>query len=179
MRTLALTLVPLLLLACAREPTALEVPHLSTDRRSYTEVIPDPVVGYWGGSCGDFDILNDWLGQMRVNSHYDANGNLARREYIYSYLSGTVYNSEHPDIALDTGPGEVQNSHWDLVNGWLVSTGLIVKVVLPGAGPIFMETGAWKVDLATWTWYHDSGHDDLGVMSGQANVAALCAALAP
>jgi hypothetical protein len=174
MRRLAIALVPLFLFACDREPVAPSLPDISADRRTDAEFGAGTVVGEYLASCTGFDVLWDYSYQFRHNFLYDKNDDLVREQWLYHYVGDSrLYRSDDPAVFVVAVPGMAQNSHWDHVNDWLVSAGAIVKIVVPGLGPLLMETGAWKVEISTWTWLHDSGHSQL--LYG--DVAGLCAAL--
>lgn len=84
MRRLALTIVPLLFLACGREPTAPVLPTLSVGRRAeIVRDVSDIVVGYNLGSCGDFDILADWNALLQFTFYYEGDGNLVQQHVRY------------------------------------------------------------------------------------------------
>ena len=176
MRYLRLALLPFVLVACDQQPAAPTMPQVSLDRRTTIEQIgPIEVTGEFVGSCSTFDVAVAYSFEVRHIVHLDKHGVERTAEWLVRYGPGRYYNVDDPSRFVLSGPGEVQNSHWQTVDGWLVSAGTIVKVVVPGVGPIFMETGAWKVDIATWTFYHDSGHNQY--LAG--DVAALCLLLVP
>jgi hypothetical protein len=134
------------------------------------------LVNYYGTSCSGFEILSDYTIELRHNTHYDRDGNVAREEWLAHWIGQTrLYNSAQPEVELFAGPGEVQNSHWDHVNGRLVSALSVMRVIVPGIGPVVMETGAWQIEIATWTLYRDSGWNFLW----EGDFTALCAALTP
>jgi hypothetical protein len=175
MRKLAAAFVPLLMLACGQDPSAPQLPQLSASRTSIEVIGPFEVTAEVFGSCTGFDILSDYTVGLRHNIHYDKAGAVAREEWIAHWIGEMrLYNSAHPELELFAGPGTVQNSHWDHVHGWVVSA-LSMRIVVPGFGPIEMETGVWKIDIATWTLYHDSGWNFLW----EGDFAALCKALTP
>jgi hypothetical protein len=177
MRKLTLTIVPLLLLGCGQEPAAPAPPELSAARRTAIERgLTDHVAGAYLGSCSGFDILSDWDAEIQFNLHFDKDGNLVRQETLYHLIGlSAYYNSVDPNLVLYGGPNETQNIHWDYVDGWLLSAGPVWRLVVPGYGPILMETGVWKVDLATWTITHSAGQNQ--VLDG--DFASLCDALTP
>jgi hypothetical protein len=177
MRRLALTIVPLLFLACDREPTAPALPTLSVNRR--TEIVrnvSDIVVGYKLGSCGAFDILADWNALLQVTFYYDGDGNLVRQHVRYRVVGPSrYYNSVDPQVGVLGGPGEIQNNRFDFVNNTLTFSGLAWKITLPGYGTILFETGLSVMDLTSGIITRDTGQNQLNA----GDLAALCEALTP
>jgi len=177
MRKLALTLVPLLFLACGREPVAPALPEISAGRRAaVVKDVPDPVVGLTIGSCGAFDILSDWNGLLQFTYYYDGDGNLVRQHLRYRILGQSrYYNSADPQLVVLGGPGEIQNNRWDFTDSTVAYSGVAWKITLPGYGTILFETGKTVFDLTTGTIIHDTGHNQLN----EQDFAALCEALTP
>ncbi len=63
----------------------------------------------------------------------------------------------------------------DYDNGNIVVAGPVWRVVLPGVGPIFMDVGEVKLDIATFTITHTGGTHQFW----ESDLAALCDALTP
>ncbi len=177
MRTLALTLAPLLLLACGREPVAPAPPEISADRRAeVVRNVPDPVVGINLGSCGAFDILSDWNGLLQFTYFTDGDGNLVRQHIRYRVVgSSRYYNSVDPTIGVAGGPGEIQNNRWDFTDNTAVFSGVAWKITVPGYGAILFETGKTVLDLTTFAIIHDTGQNQFN----EQDFAALCGVLTP
>jgi hypothetical protein len=184
MRKSLLNLVPVLfLVACEHEPVAPNIHSLaptaralSTSGRTDIERASEVIVGYYSGTCpGGFDALSDWTGEFRHSRRYDKDGNLVQEAWVYRYLDGSVYNSVHPEVSLSTGPGETQIFNFFYDKGYFISAGPIARVVVPGVGPIFMDIGMVRIDLATFTITHEGGPHQYW----EGDVAALCAALTP
>lgn len=182
MRESLLTLVPVLfLVACDPElvapsgqsltPTARS---LSTSARIDIERASEVIVGYNAGTCpAGFDVLMDWTGEFRHSRRYDKDGNLAQEAWVYRYSDGSLYNSAHPEVSLSSGPGETQIFNFFYDKGYFVSAGPVARVVVPGLGPIYVDIGMVKIDLATFTITHEGGTHQFW----EGDLTGLCAAL--
>jgi hypothetical protein len=135
------------------------------------------VTGFYVGSCGDFDILSDFAGVLHGVDVFDKNG-LPVREVTHIRLTrgeSVYYNSTDPQKFV-LGAGEVEQDLYLWEDGTLVSdqwTGVPFKVVLPGYGAIFMETGRGLWDFTTNQLLFNSGQNQFA----DGDLAALCNAL--
>lgn len=182
MRRLVLTLVPLFLFACDRETLAPDteqapaIPSLSANGQARIRVIPYNVVGVDLGSCGGFDILADWSAELRILEVFDQDGADTLRKETYDIIGQTTYyNSDLPNLLIRGGPGEGENVIYRFNQSYAIVTGLIWRVVLPGIGPIFLDAGAVKFDLATGAVTYAGGQHQYW----EGDFGALCAALTP
>jgi hypothetical protein len=106
--------------------------------------------GAFLASCGDFDILFNDEGLVHGVLVVDQDGIRTNRINILDITGTTTYyNSLDPTKSIEGGPGEVQVSHilFDEagVRIGTNSAGLTFKIVVPGYGPIFMETGEYRL----------------------------------
>jgi len=100
-----------------------------------------------------------------------------RLTWIYRVIGhSTYYNSSDPDKFVLGGPGEVETDHTIYENGvpvMTLSSGTIFKIILPGYGPIFLETGRVIYDFETGQYAPNSGHNQWV----DQDLAALCSVL--
>ncbi len=132
-----------------------------------------PVGSCFGGpDAGGFDVLSD----VTFESHhgmtvYDRQGRVVKVLATWKFPRALNYNASDPTKFLWSGPGENQLTvdiyGYDADGNWgpvfSHSAGLPLKVVVPGHGPIQLETGyiSWDRTDGGWQLLHNSGHNDL------------------
>ncbi len=146
-----------------------------------TERFSFPIIGTgeYAASCGDFDLLSDFVLLARGVVLLDKDGQPVREVDRYKIIGqGVLYNSTDPDLFLLSGPGEIEIDHIDYGNGILSITGIPFKFKVPGYGSIFYETGRIVIDgtnLYTGEWLSNTGHNQWA----DADIEALCKLLTP
>jgi hypothetical protein len=125
------------------------------------------------GSCGSFEILADWQLSVGGRDLFDGNGDFVN-EIRHEKVVGRdlFYNSGDPDSFVLGGPGEVEQLKIG-ADGIMSFSGVPFKIVLPGQGSVFLQTGLTIIDLNSGDILFSAGHDD--GMTG--NIAAVCEAL--
>jgi hypothetical protein len=159
-KTLVVTLGIALLSTIARgDPGRVEIMRFATSD-----------VGVPIADCGTFMVLND--------ATYDWMVKLVDGVLVANHIrvsDARHYNSNDPTISVDAVPGEVQNNvHIDTETGNFTAAAPIFKVVVPGEGPIFMETGFFAANMYTLELSRSTGWNDYA----DGNYAALCDYLA-
>jgi hypothetical protein len=136
-----------------------------------------PVVGQELGSCGSFDLLTDYIVTYRGVIVFDKEGqSVIEVDQLLGFGQHSVYyNSEYPDLSLSGGPGEVETDRWYFEDGTLTSSGLTWKVIVPGYGPVFMESGRVVLDFNTGEVILNTGHNQYF----EGDLAAICSFLTP
>lgn len=116
--------------------------------------------------CGDFVATAYTEGYARINLRLNANGEPVR---LSAHASGvdTITNSTNSSKFI-TGKFS-WNAQQDLPDGNFVRSGLYWHFVVPGYGPLLMETGRWE-QLPDGSWVYING---LAVK----NVDVLCSLL--
>lgn len=134
------------------------------------------VVGFLVGDCGTFQVWTDFFGEGFFIERFDQDGTVTKVNQHINYSQSIYYNSENPAIAIEGGPGEVENDQFDFTGDTptVAVTGVVFKVTLPGHGVIFHEAGRAVFDFATGEALFQAGPHDFQ----EQEVAALCAALA-
>jgi hypothetical protein len=132
---------------------------------------PDQVFEYYVADCGTFDVLWDGTIEGHWKLFFDKDGNWTKYFDHYSATNSTYYNSEHPEIFLHGGPAERGNDHY--IPGKLISTGILVKITIPGHGVVVHEAGRVIFDTETWEILVQVGPSDVN-----GDTTALCEALA-
>ena len=90
------------------------------------------------GNCGDFHIVADGTGRVRITTFFDRDGNPIRVAFHGRY-KGTLTNSVTGASLLDAP--SVANITFDLINGTQTNIGAFFTVTLPGQGTILIEAG--------------------------------------
>lgn len=131
----------------------------------------------WVGQCGTgddaFTVWSDYNWSVK-NTLYFQDGFLAKVVSVGGVVGRSVYYSEpYKGVTLEGGPGEKARYIWDYANGIWIFSGLSFKVVVPGKGVIFMQSGHFIYDWTTNQFVKQSGHNDW--MGG--NLDELCEAL--
>jgi hypothetical protein len=130
--------------------------------------------GFFIGDCGTFNVLSDYIFEGHAKVWFDADGNPVRAVEHYNY--DTIYYADtNPDEYLRGGPGEVENDHFDLIDGIVAVLGLPFKLTIPGYGVVFHDAGRIEIDLATGDVLFKAGPSDFL----DENLEAICAALTP
>jgi len=129
------------------------------------------------GSCGSFDILNDYMIEGFFIVHFDKDGNLKHVNQHISYSDSTYTNSVDQNMQIDGGPGEGESQRYDYTGDQPVVavSGVQFKITLPGYGIILHEVGRTIFDEETFEVLWQAGPADVT----EQNLAALCAALTP
>jgi hypothetical protein len=131
--------------------------------------IPVTGTGFVVGSCGNFDVLNDFVGLVRGTVVYDKSG--APVQTIQRVIGESIYyNSVNPAKAVLGGPGEGELDKFDWAAGTLSISGLSYKIRVPGYGIIFAETGHGVGDPTTGQIVFNVGHNQFA----DQDLAALC-----
>lgn len=135
----------------------------------------DPV-GYCGTAPDRFAVWSDYSYSVIQRIHKDKSGAITDVSYGIKVLGQSVYYGEpSTGITLAGGPGELSHYTYDLERGLLYFSGLSFKVVLPGQGVIYMQSGHYVQDLNSGLIISQSGHNDYN----DGNLEALCRALTP
>lgn len=133
----------------------------------------DPV-GYCGTAPDGFSIWADYSYSLTQKIYKDKAGNITRVVFLTKVIGRSVYYGDpSTGVSLMGGPGEIGKYTWDAQTNLLYFSGVSFKVVVPGQGVVFMQTGHFVQDLTTGLLISQSGHNDW--MGG--NVETLCAAL--
>jgi hypothetical protein len=114
------------------------------------------------GSCGDFNVLMDASVDVHLTTLYDPDTNLPIFGRETDKWWWAVFRNSVTGTSLDGGPGENSQTlyHYDDAGNVVVTegSGLQGKVMVPGYGWIFMDTGHVRLD-STWTVFFETGHD--------------------
>lgn len=125
-------------------------------------------------TCGDFDVLYDDVEFIHGVWVYDQGGLRKMRVLIVSTVGQTTYyNSTDPQKFVMGGPGEVQTARTLFDNGvrtQFAGGGDLFRIVLPGYGPIYLESGHFVYDFVSGEFVFASGPNQF--VEGDA--AALC-----
>ena len=132
---------------------------------SGTEFADEPI----GVDCGTFEVWDDSELNWHGREFYDDDGNLVRVvehiwgvDRLYNPLTGTSVS------------GRFNNSEIvDLVNGGITENGSIFKIIVPGAGAVFLDVGKFIISFETGLEFLAGRHDFF-----DGDIAALCAVLA-
>jgi len=129
----------------------------------------DETVDTFAFSCGTFDVWDyiefSWSG----TEHYDADGNLIRvEERVYGF--DRLYNK----TTGESVEGTYSNHETvDLANGDVTQNGQIFRIVIPGAGAIFLDVGKFVITFGEGLTFLAGHHDFF-----DEQVEAICAYLA-
>jgi len=127
---------------------------------------------------GDFLVLEDYSADIHDVTFYDGDGRLTRIVESARFTGDVLYNSTAPDKRILGGPGENQENQFTFdENGEMTShyfSGPSYKFVVPGYGPIFMDTGHTRAvhDSDGWHVLFNTGHN-----LGDSDIIAVCNAL--
>lgn len=101
--------------------------------------------------CDGFQVLSDYNVEGFFQLKFDEDGNLVSARTHGKFTEDVWYNSEHPDIRIAAGPGEVQNEGYDFLGDppTVAIAGIASKVTFPGYGVVFLDTGNIVFDLDT------------------------------
>jgi hypothetical protein len=138
--------------------------------KPYKETLPPAqFLGYPAADCGTFDVLADFTYVISYEVYFDKDGNWKKYvERIRTVGNSLWYNSANPEISFLGGPGENEVQTW-YPDGRYIVTGLSVKIVIPGSGPMILETGRTIFDTETWEILFQSGPSDI-----YGDTTALC-----
>jgi hypothetical protein len=89
-------------------------------------------------NCGDFKIIVNGVGTIRLTTFFDRNGNPIRVA-LHGVYNGTMTNSV-TGFSLADAPS-VANITYDLVDGTQTNVGAFFTVTGPGHGAILIEAG--------------------------------------
>jgi len=122
-----------------------------------------------GVDCGTFDVWDDYELNWHGREFYDDEGNVVR---VVEHLWGVdrLYNRETGTSVS----GSFNNSEVvDLVDGRVTENGSTFKIIVPGAGAVFIDVGKFIIDFETGLEFLAGRHDAF-----VENTADLCAVLA-
>ncbi|MFN2201970.1 MAG: hypothetical protein ACK2UO_12235 [Caldilineaceae bacterium] len=126
--------------------------------------------------CGDFQILFDTRVEGYERHYFNNDGSLNRILYHVAFRDTVYYNSNDPTYWLP-GTAEHQQQWLYFENGVPVlysPAGPIVRVILPGYGPVALWTGTWVYDITLGELVFNSHPRNFTFESD-----AFCAALRP
>ena len=119
-------------------------------------------VGHCGPLDGGFDVVQDGFIEVHLTTVYDPQTGLPTHGRETDKVSDAVIRNSLSGKSLDVGPGMTSQTlyRYDDAGNLALVEGLALqgKVMVPGYGWIFMETGHVRLDPATWTVLFDSGH---------------------
>jgi hypothetical protein len=122
-----------------------------------------------GIDCGTFEVWDDYELHWRGVEFYDDGGNVVR---VVEHIWGVdrLYNP----VTGTSVSGVFNNSEVvDLVNGRITENGSIFKIIVPGAGAVFIDVGKFIIDFETGLEFLAGRHDFF-----DGDTAGLCAVLA-
>jgi hypothetical protein len=126
------------------------------------------------GAGGTFDVWNDYTATYRRTTIYDKGGQIKQQVLKFRVTSDLFYNVNDPSKYLMGKPGENEEGRLVYEGGNFVlesAAGPAVKVIIPGYGPVFMETGRWVGD-PMYTTLFNSGHNDFHDLINDGDPAA-------
>jgi len=140
-----------------------------------------PVVEEFVVDCvtdaGNFTVLTDYQASLSGATFADKDGHIYREVQSYRVMSSVYYNASDPENKfLLGGPRESQQSQFAYdEHGLLIEhtfSGPTYKLVVPGYGPVFMETGhsRWVFENGTWVNTFNTGHNQ----KIDGDIEALC-----
>ena len=103
-----------------------------------TENMPVSATNDLVASCGDFDILANGIGTLRVTTFFSTSGDPIRFE-AHGLYRGTLTNSVTGETLGDDP--SVINIRVDLVNGTETRAGAWFNITVPGVGNVYFEAG--------------------------------------
>ncbi|NJD09959.1 MAG: hypothetical protein FIB01_05760 [Gemmatimonadetes bacterium] len=178
-KVLVLLLLGGALAACSEEPMSPEdafQPAMSRENAGRTVRFEDefPATGQLIGSCGDWNVLTDYLIHSNEMILFDKAGQLVQVIARYKVVEPSVYyNDLNPSKHVHGIPAEHEIDHVFFVDGapsLLRMGGVPVMVTIPHYGVIYGETGELVIDLNTNEVQFNAGHNDFQ----EQDVAALC-----
>jgi hypothetical protein len=134
-------------------------PEQVTIQEEGTEFIAD---------CGDFDVLADYVLDMRIITYFDRAGDPDSSKVHFQFQS-FYYNSETGEGFAETETG---TDVFDIETGELTSHGLSYRVTVPGGGAVLLQAGRIVYDEAGNVVFEAGPHQ---VLSG--DTEKLCKAL--
>jgi hypothetical protein len=152
------TTMAVMLLALAGSAFAAS-PEQVTIQEEGTEFIAD---------CGDFDVLADYVLDMRIITYFDRAGDPDSSKVHFQFQS-FYYNSETGEGFAETETG---TDVFDIETGELTSHGLSYRVTVPGGGAVLLQAGRIVYDEAGNVVFEAGPHQ---VLSG--DTEKLCKAL--
>lgn len=151
-----------------------------SQRRIERGSVNDTVVGQVVGSCEpygyDFEILTDYVLQYSWMNRYDASGQWVQSVEQFRVIGQSLYyNSTAPAKSVPGGPGEVEQSRWDVAAGTIFIPGGGWKAKIPHYGRILAEAGIRVLQCDPYTFedchlVRSTGPDQLV----EGDFAALC-----
>ena len=136
-------------------------------------------VGSPAFDCGDFFILYDLRLDGYERDYFNSDGSISRILFHFAFRDTVYYNSNDPSYWL-AGTAEHQNQWVYFKDGAPVlyaPVGPILRVIVPGYGPVAMATGRWIYDIATQELVFNSNPHNGEFHYG--DMDAFCAALRP
>jgi len=107
-----------------------------------------------------FDVMNRYEAPLKDTIVFDKQGEIALVVRNVKFTTDLFWNSLEPEKSLTGGPGERNEVRWTFENGvpvLLQESGGMVRIVLPGYGPIYIETGHLRLDPTTYEVLFNSG----------------------
>jgi len=134
------------------------------------------------GDSGPFDVWERYEGTWVDSLRYDKNGNPVQLIRTVKFPIDVMWNTT-TGKTLKGGPGlrnEIRigiNESGEWVSS--ESSGPVIKFIIPGYGPVYMETGHTRWNPATWAILSSTGHNDFAdlIKNGQLKpeaVEAIC-----
>lgn len=128
-------------------------------------------------SCGDFVIHEMYSESGNGVIIYDENGEQVKTILNTDFRGTNIYyNFDNPEYFIKGSPGEGQNMRFNYENGILSMSGVFNKIIIPGYGPILMETGLTVWDLDTGEMLFNTGRNQY---LNDGDFEALCDYLRP
>jgi hypothetical protein len=166
MRKLALTLVPLLLLACDREPTAPTIaggPTLNFSNNAVEQGALRPTMFKFHiddppgvvGNCETFDILEATVGDIIITVFHNQGGEPARMQ-IHWNLIHTWSNSA---TGQSISSSSVGNGVQDFATGTFGVAGAPFVLTIKGEGIVIKDAGLLVIDVDGNALFEAGTHD--------------------
>ena len=177
-KLLAVAVLGAALAACSEQPMSPEdsfQPAMSKENAGLTVRFEDEwtTEGQLIGSCGDWDVLTDYVVHLKWMQRLDKAGRPVQEIARVKAVEPSVYyNSSDPTKMVHGIPAEHEIDHWSIVDGapsLLRIGGVPFMITIPHYGVIFAETGALVIDFNTGEVFN-AGHNDWN----EQDVAALC-----
>jgi hypothetical protein len=137
----------------------------SPEQETFQEEVTEEFIA----DCGDFDVLTDYVLDVRIITYFDRAGNPDSSKVHFTFQD-FYYNSETGEGFAETESGI---DVFDVQTGELTSHGLSYRVTVPGGGAVLLQAGTVVYDEAGNVVFEAGPHQ---VLSG--DTAKLCEALA-
>jgi hypothetical protein len=90
------------------------------------------------GSCGDFLLIANGAGHVRITTYFDREGQPIR-VLFQGHYSGTITNSVNGASLVDSP--SVANITFDLIDGTQTNVGAFFNITVPGHGNVYFQVG--------------------------------------